>query len=253
MVMHNLMTNLGYDKYVIQGGDWGSMISRRQAAMYPDAVKAVHVNLAGLSWGNMFRSPLVLLKFFLWPWTAAEKTGLQTGRRYLSDGFAYYRIQSTRPLTTAYLLCDSPVALLGYVWEKIIQWSDNAEEAWTDDELLDWISIYWFSTAGPGASVAIYHEAETEINKGGGGYWDWQPAPLGITQFPRDIVGMPSAALRLLGNVVFERWANKGGHFAAWEVPGELIKDLRAMFRKGGAAYGVVEGRDGYDEGKKDI
>jgi pimeloyl-ACP methyl ester carboxylesterase len=252
-VMHKLMIALGYDQYVIQGGDWGSMISRRQAAMFPEAVKAVHVNIVGLSWGNLLRSPLTLLKFFLRPWTAAEKNGLETGRRYLSDGNGYFKIQTTRPLTVSYLLSDSPVALLGYIWEKIIQWSDNSKEAWTDDELLDWITIYWFSTAGPGASVAIYHEAEVELNKGSTGWWKWQPAPLGVTQFPKDIVGMPSAALGLLGKVVFERWSERGGHFAAWEVPDELIKDLRTMFGKGGGAYGVVEERDGYGEGKKDI
>jgi len=38
----------------------------------------------------------------------------------------------------------------------------------------------------------------------------------------------------------------RGGHFAAWERPDVIAGDLRAMFKKGGGAYGVVKGRDGY-------
>jgi pimeloyl-ACP methyl ester carboxylesterase len=250
MVMHNLMTALGYDQYVIQGGDWGSMISRQQAKMYPESVKAVHVNLVALRYSNLLRSPLTLLKFLLWPWTAAERKGLISGRRYVSEGSGYYSIQSTRPLTVAYCLADSPVALLAWVSEKIREWSADQEKSWTNDELLDWVSIYWFSTAGPGASVAVYYEAEAGIQNIGGSYWEWQPAPLGVTQFPGDFVGMPSAVIRLLGRVVFERWADYGGHFAAWEAPSQLINDLRTMFGKNGGAYGVV---DGYGERKKDL
>lgn len=42
---------------------------------------------------------------------------------------------------------------------------------------------------------------------------------------------------RMLGDVVFEREHEKGGHFAAWEQPEALIKDLRAMFHTEGPAY----------------
>lgn len=52
-----------------------------------------------------------------------------------------------------------------------------------------------------------------------------------------------------MGNVVFEADHDKGGHFAAYEVPEALVDDLRRMFGKGGATYGVVDGLDGYDKG----
>lgn len=51
-----------------------------------------------------------------------------------------------------------------------------------------------------------------------------------------------------MGNVVFEADHDKGGHFAAYEVPELLVDDLRRMFGKGGVAYGVVDGRNGYSE-----
>jgi pimeloyl-ACP methyl ester carboxylesterase len=45
-VMHKLMTQrLGYESYVVQGGDWGSFIARTIAIKYPEQVKACHLNM----------------------------------------------------------------------------------------------------------------------------------------------------------------------------------------------------------------
>ena len=38
-------------------------------------------------------------------------------------------------------------------------------------------------------------------------------------------------------------------HFYAFEYPHLLVRDMQAMFGKGGGAYGVVTGRDGYATG----
>lgn len=52
---------------------------------------------------------------------------------------------------------------------------------------------------------------------------------------------------RQAGNVVFESEHEAGGHFAAHEQPEALAGDVRAMFGKGGPAFGVVPGKTGYD------
>lgn len=231
------MIALGYQQYVIQGGDWGSMIARTQARMFPDSVKAVHVNMVGTDGTSVAKAPAMLLRW-MWNWpTFRDLDGIQRAKEYVSKLNHYYLIQQSRPQTVAYCLSDSPVALLGWIMEKLIQWTDAYP--WTDDELCTWISIYWFSKAGPGASVRIYHEAEKGTARSGS-FWAWQPAPLGVTQFPKDIVGMPSFVLPSLGNVVFESWANDGGHFAAWERPEKLASDLNKMFGIGGGAHNVV-------------
>lgn len=51
---------------------------------------------------------------------------------------------------------------------------------------------------------------------------------------------------RTLGNVIFESEHASGGHFAAHEVPEVLVGDVRKMFGRGGKAYAVVEGKNGY-------
>jgi hypothetical protein len=44
-VFNKLMNKLGYEKYVVQGGDWGSWVVRAMATLYPGNVRAVHLNM----------------------------------------------------------------------------------------------------------------------------------------------------------------------------------------------------------------
>ena len=50
----------------------------------------------------------------------------------------------------------------------------------------------------------------------------------------------------MMGKLVFQAGHDKGGHFPCLEAPEALAGDLRKMYGKGGPAYGVVPGRDGY-------
>lgn len=95
-------------------------------------------------------------------------------------------------------------ALLAWIYEKLHDWTDGYP--WTDDEILTWVSIYWFSTAGPAASVRIYNEAtrpqpysdiSSETLRG------WIPhVKLGVAHFPRDINVVPGKWAETLGPVV---------------------------------------------------
>lgn len=73
-----------------------------------------------------------------------------------------------------------------------------------------------------------------------------QKTPLGVSFFPKEIYHPPRDFVRTLGNVVFESVHSKGGHFAAYEQPENLVNDLKKMFGRGGAAFGVVKGANGY-------
>src|SRR5271170_2679423 len=63
-LFNKLMLALGYDKYVAQGGDWGSLVTRRLGQLYSDHCKAIHVNmLFTLGIPRITQGPLVWLKF----------------------------------------------------------------------------------------------------------------------------------------------------------------------------------------------
>ncbi|KAF7196640.1 putative epoxide hydrolase [Pseudocercospora fuligena] len=75
------------------------------------------------------------------------------------------------------------------------------------------------------------------------GYID---VPLGIADFPVELCNSPQSWRHTMGPIVFQKLYEKGGHFAGWERPGDLADGLCEMFGKGGGAYGVVSGKDGY-------
>lgn len=153
---------------------------------------------------------------------------------------------STKPQTIGYSLADSPVGLLAWIYEKLISWTDDYP--WTDDEILTWVSIYYFSVAGPSAASFIYFES-TSSNKDRDnmaklqGYVD---LPIGLAYFPQEIANMPRAWADGMGKIVHVSENSKGGHFAALERPDVIADDLKEMFKKGGKVFGVVEGKSGY-------
>jgi hypothetical protein len=69
-----------------------------------------------------------------------------------------------------------------------------------------------------------------------------------IAYNPKELSLPPKTWCRTLGDVVFESDNPSGGHFYASERPEWLARDLKTMFGKGGGAYGVVKGKNGYDK-----
>lgn len=255
---NKLMLKLGYGEYVTQGGDWGFYITRAMSLLYPQHVKATHLNFDYGTAPDWSSHPLLSLKHALTPYTTREKAGLERMKWFMDEGSSYRAQQSTKPQTLGYALADSPVALLSWIYEKLHDWTDNYP--FTDDELCTWVSIYWFSTAGPAANVRIYYEAthsshtptphREKVTRERVGEWI-DHVKIGYSHQPQELRPVPKTWIQKLGNVVFERDSEQGGHFFAYEMPDQLVADLRDMFRKGGGAYGAVKGKKGYHEGAK--
>ena len=215
---------------------------------YPDHCKASHINLVLAYAPKITQNPLLALKHAILPYNSRERAGHERSAWFQNEGFGYNLLQSTKPQTIGFALADSPIALLAWIYEKLHDWTDGFK--WTDDEILTWVSIYWFSKAGPAASVRIYYEAThpepfSSINSMA--LRQWIPTvKLGVAHFPREINVVPNTWAETLGPVVWQSEHGKGGHFAAWEMPEAIIKDLRGMFGKIGPCYGIVKGREGY-------
>ena len=76
----------------------------------------------------------------------------------------------------------------------------------------------------------------------------WIPnVKLGLAHFPRELGVVPKLWGRTLGPVVHESVHDSGGHFAAWEKPEAIARDLNEMFKRGGPCGGIVKGANGYD------
>ncbi|MYH71496.1 MAG: epoxide hydrolase 1 [Acidimicrobiia bacterium] len=216
-----LMGQLGYERYGAQGGDWGSMISQNIGRYDTDGCEAVHVNFLFATAPEGGPGEL----------TEAEQAGLARANLYFTEGAGYMQIQSTKPQTLAYGLTDSPVGQLAWIAEKFLAWTDNdgtIESAVSRDRLLTNISLYWF-TATAGSSARMYYET---LRPGGPGLGDPLATPLGMANFPMEIMQAPRGWLE--GNYNIVHWSDmaEGGHFAAMEEPEALAQDIRQFFRR---------------------
>ena len=217
--------------------------------LYPQHVMASHINFVRAEAPKWTSQPLLALQHALIPYSPQVYAKIARTMWFMKEGSGYRHEQSTKPQTLGYALADSPVGLLAWIYEKLHDWTDSYP--WTDDEILTWVSIYWFSTAGPAASLRIYYET-THMKRPNGAdpRTDvWIPhVKLGLAYFPKEIIIPPKVFGRTLGPVVYESEHDSGGHFAAWERPEAIANDLQKMFGKGGGAYGVVPGKDGYSQ-----
>jgi pimeloyl-ACP methyl ester carboxylesterase len=238
-VCHKTMLALGYDQYVCQGGDWGFLITRIISKLFPQHCRAVHTNWAFAAqpkWDPASNPEPT--------YTNRELMALARGQEwYVGDGRGYLAIQGTKPGTIGFSHRDSPVALLAWIYEKLALWTDDYP--WTDDEILTWVSIYLFSTAGPEAGSYTYYEALHNHTLGLEAVQGYIDVPLGLADFPKELFNSPRSWRGGMGPVVFEKVYEKGGHFAAWERPEDLAAGLQEMFGEGGGAKGVVEGKSG--------
>jgi hypothetical protein len=64
--------------------------------------------------------------------SAAQKARAARAAWFQEEGIGYFKQQSTRPLTLGYSLADSPSGLLAWIFEKLVEWTDDYP--WTDDE-----------------------------------------------------------------------------------------------------------------------
>jgi pimeloyl-ACP methyl ester carboxylesterase len=211
-----LMARLGYDRYVAQGGDWGSAITSVIGATDPDHCAMIEITLA------MSARPTGE------PTTPAQLHAVERIQHYMQWDSGYSTQQRTRPQTVGYGLTDSPVGQLAWILEKFWAWTDcdgHPENALTRDEMLDNVMLYWLTRTAT-SSARIYWESF------GRGSRPTVTVPAGFAVYPKEIVPPVREWVgELYPNVVHWREYDKGGHFAAFEVPDTFVSDLRECFR----------------------
>jgi epoxide hydrolase len=214
-----LMHRLGYERYVAQGGDWGSVVTTAMARQQTAGLAGIHLNMP-------FVIPHPIPSEGL---SAEEQRAVDRYQRFLSDGFGYFLLQATRPQTIGYALTDSPVGQAAWIYEKFHAWTDNdgdPEDALTRDEMLDVITLYWL-TETAASSARMYLENAAVI-----GAPPVIEIPVGCSNFPGEIVPAPlSWAERVYPNLIHWNELDRGGHFAAFEQPALFTQELRDCFR----------------------
>lgn len=220
-----LMEQLGYGKYVVQGGDWGSAISSWTARLAPERVLALHLTLVFAGAPKDQADPFKGV-------TDKEKATLSACKQLMHDGAGYQAIQGTKPQSLGYGLNDSPAGLAGWIVEKFHSWTHhdgNLEQAIHRDKLLTNIMIYWITQSITSSARLYFESAHEQNNLFEHGRID---TPTGCAMFPGELYQPPRVWAEALYNI--EHWTNqpRGGHFAALEQPNLLAEDLRHFFKR---------------------
>lgn len=224
-----LMQRLGYQRYVSQGGDCGSVISHRMALQKVPGLAGIHVNMPGtvpkeiaaiLTAGGPAPASL----------TPDERRAFDALDLFYKDSSGYATMMVTRPQTIGYSLVDSPVGMAAWMYEKFATWTysgGDPEKVLTKDEMLDDISLYWLTQTGASAARIYWEDHSNNFNA-----VDIPELPVAVTVFPGEIYRAPrSWAERCYHNLVYFSEAKNGGHFAAWEQPELFVQEVRAAFR----------------------
>lgn len=78
---------------------------------------------------KLLSNPLIYLSTWL---DASAQARLKKSNKWRTTGNGYFLEQSTKPQTIGYSLADSPVGLLAWIYEKLVEWTDDYP--WTEDE-----------------------------------------------------------------------------------------------------------------------
>jgi pimeloyl-ACP methyl ester carboxylesterase len=231
-----LMTRLGYTRYVAQGGDWGAFVVDQMGVQQPPGLLAIHTNYAGSVPADVYQALLA---------GDPPPSDLSDEERRAYEQLAttltrvaYARYMASRP-QTLYGIADSPVGLAAWLLDHddaggqpaaavaaALNRAASDTGELTRDEVLDNITLYWLTNTGVSAS-RLYWEYK-------GGFWDAKGVsiPVAVSVFPGEAYQAPRSWVeRAYPQLLRYNEVDRGGHFAAWEQPQLFAEELRAGFR----------------------
>ncbi|RLT43242.1 MAG: epoxide hydrolase [Chloroflexi bacterium] len=218
--LHLLMRELGYERYGVQGGDWGGIIGTALARQHPEAAIGLHLNFsAGGPPPPEGTQP-----------SEAEQVYRAFRQQFEVEETGYSRIQGTRPQTLGYALSDSPVGLLAWILEKFWAWAAHGDDLWERldrDRVLTNVTLYWLTGHILSAS-RIYYEMSHATERVLGRIPD--SVPVGFAKFPAEPWAAPRDVMERIGNLVHYSEVARGGHFAAFEEPELFAADVSRFF-----------------------
>jgi len=231
-----LMRNLGYNKYVAQGGDWGNAITEIMALQAPPELLGISTNMAATvpadidaAIGAGKPKPAGL--------TADESRAWDQLGFFYKNGLGYANEMSLRP-QTLYGIADSPIGLAAWILDHddasqkmIARVFAGQREGLSRDDILDNITMYWLTNTAI-SSARLYWDTAHTLPPGGFFSIRNVKLPVVVTVFPDEIYAAPKTwAERAYTKMIYYNKFPKGGHFAAWEQPEYFVTGMRDGFR----------------------
>mmetsp|Transcript_10455 Transcript_10455/g.22767 ORF Transcript_10455/g.22767 Transcript_10455/m.22767 type:complete len:343 (-) Transcript_10455:136-1164(-) len=232
--MKRLMEKLGYESYVVQGGDWGSMVAQSMAYLDPSPLIGLHLNFfpCTFSPGHFLRE-----EFQIRFWDdegSRERARKSRDIAAILSQIGYLHQQATKPETTGHALSDSPAGMCAWISEKFQSWSDPSlplGDKFNTQDILTNCMIYW-ATNSITSSMRLYKE-QFHSDEAMAVYNLRVTLPVALSLFPHEIFPPADAQIRTrFRNIVLFQKHETGGHFAALENPDLLLGDLVEFIKR---------------------
>ena len=231
-----LMRNLGYTKFVAQGGDWGNAVTEIMALQTPPELLAISTNMpatvqpeidAAISAGKPKPANL----------TADESRAWDQLSFFYNNGLGYANEMSLRP-QTLYGIADSPIGLAAWILDHddasqkmIARVFAGQREGLSRDDILDNITMYWLTNTAL-SSARLYWDTAHTLPPGGFFTVRNVQLPIVVTVFSDEIYAAPQTwAEKAYPKMIYYKKFAKGTHFAAWEQPESFVGAMRDGFR----------------------
>ncbi|XP_054156347.1 epoxide hydrolase 1-like [Oppia nitens] len=244
-----LMERLNHKTFFVHGGDYGSLIGRTMAILYPEHIRGLHTTMAGSTNKGLSLIKSIIGAYF--PQLVFDNPEADYKKmfpfweniRFMVRESGYMHIQSTRPDTVGAAMLDSPVGLAAYILEKFSVWTNPAfldkpdgglTEKFTLDELLTNIMIYW--TSNNVASSMRYYKENVPLLFIDFNIHEFRikaSVPSAVADFPHELMRFPySVTKHQYENLIQYTSMPRGGHFAAFEEPKLVADDIKTFVSK---------------------
>nr|AEN03031.1 juvenile hormone epoxide hydrolase [Bactrocera minax] len=244
VVMRNLMLRVGFEKFLIQGGDWGSIIGSAISTLFPENVLGFHSNMCVLI------TPLDSIKSYIASWMPERfipapffynhHFPLKDKYKFMIVETGYFHIQATKPDTIGIALDASPIGLAAYILEKFQvvtgdrrkQEFNAMDKTYKLDAVLDNLMIYYL-TGSATTAARFYAENVASDSKAMSLFRVQTTVPMGCARFKYDVPPALDWSLKdKFPNLVHSTYFNQGGHFAAMELPVMLYINFQEFTKK---------------------
>ena len=222
-----LMRELGYERFVTQGGDAGAFLSARLGHAHPDSIIGVHLSfpvLPGVP--NDADDPA--------DFTPEERAMVEGEKDRGQAAFIHLLVNASDPQTLAWAMHDSPAGQAAWMLLRRRAWSDchgDVETKFDKDTLLTHFSLYWFTNSFVGSElfcrasgfpqpIPLANDIKPEIS-----------VPTAVAVMPKDMMHRPRSIVAAHSDL--RQWTlfPSGGHFAPAEEPKLITEDIRSFVR----------------------
>ncbi|KAF5269509.1 hypothetical protein FQA39_LY08698 [Lamprigera yunnana] len=240
MIMKNLMKRIGFEKFYVQGGDWGAIIATDMATFFPKNILGLHSNMC---MATSLKSYLKLFLGSIYPPLVVEKKyehkmyPLSKHFRMIMEESGYFHLQATKPDSLGVSIGQSPSGRAAYILEKFstatnftykFREDGGLKGKYTYDDLLDNLMLYWLPNSFTTA-IRLYSEGFSALELSTVKHH----VPCACARFGQELGYATDWILKdRYQHLVYTSDYDVGGHFIAMEEPELLAKDILAAISR---------------------